>query len=779
MNIKRLIAGGIATAIGATLIAGGALAATTFDKGMGEFVTVSGGTLTSPLIVVGAGVDTTDVLGAADIAASLVSNYAVTSKTIPSAGATTSASGGVLITSDLNKTYLGKGLNTVKTTLTESNLPDLLVKSTFTDMNSTTSTYTQKIVLNSAASAVFSVPSGETEPILNVPVTMSTTPYNLTITFIGGLDPTAVDTTYGMKLFGKDYTFGNTHTNTTLELYSSAGAQVLDLSGAGDEKTVDVSGTPFTIKLNGWNTAGDKAYLSVNGVSYTWNEASTYTVSGVKFYVQSVDVIYTGAQDATGMVKLFVGTDKLKLVNGAAIEKNDVTKNTYVYMSSTSASKINSITFEVYPDDDVVIADGVPMVDPVFGSFKTVISGMTPGITDSSRDLIKLTSDSSNAKLSFKNKDGMQYTNVPVFYGASAVMYKQVNSAYKFWTQECNATATPTPYNITKGDYFVVSSGDYSYILKYASYNYDNSDSSKTYVTFTDLSSNANYKVYPTSEDLLIGSTSFDVQIWGDKTLCVSLDGGSTYSAAKVNITTDGGAKIDLTNVSGAAYIDEVPLYTLTGSNDPARTKFWVNATHSTTSGVKFTVTPDPMQVGTANEWKNTSAYGSYVYVTGDNNGKNAVSIYNPGIRPAPANIAIGTNPVISTSAGAAGGTYNEAVPVTNPIAKFPSEITQTASLDKDLILVGGPCANALVKTLLNTVWSVDDSCATWLADADLKDNGKGLIQVVEGIFGSGQKALIVAGTSAQDTRNLIANKVIKPTEFKGLGAVAQYKGAA
>jgi hypothetical protein len=83
------------------------------------------------------------------------------------------------------------------------------------------------------------------------------------------------------------------------------------------------------------------------------------------------------------------------------------------------------------------------------------------------------------------------------------------------------------------------------------------------------------------------------------------------------------------------------------------------------------------------------------------------------------------------------------------------------------------------VKTLLDTAWTSTDSCAAWLADADLKDNGKGLIQVVEDIFGSGKKALIVAGTSAQDTRNLIANKVIKPTEFKGLGAVAQYKGAA
>ncbi|MFH1237618.1 MAG: S-layer protein [Candidatus Aenigmatarchaeota archaeon] len=784
MKIKRLIAGGITAAIGATIIAGGALAATTFDKGMGEFVTVSGGTLTSPVIVVGAGVDTTDVLGAADIAASLVSNYAIEVKQIPSTGATTGVSGGVLIDSDLMKTYVGStgNLSAVKSVITETDLPDLLVKSTFTDSNSTTSTITQKIVLNSAAYATFSVPSGETDPVLNVPISSSATPYNLTVTFIGGLDPSAVDTTYAMKLFGKDYTFGNTHTNTTLELYSSVGAQVLDLSGAGDERTVDVGGTSFVIKLNGWYAGTtDKAYVVVNGVSYTWNEGGTYTIGGVKFYVQSVDVIQTGGTDSTGMVKLFVGTDKLKLTHGSAIEKNDLSKNTLVYFSSTLANKINALTFVVYPDEDAVVKDGMPFVDPVFGSFKTVLSGMTPGITDASRDLIKVVSDSSNVKLSFKNKDGMQYTNIPVFYANSSTepVYGKVNNAYFFRTRECY-NSTGENNTIAKNDYFVVSSGDYSYILKYTNYNDDSSDDTKDYVVFTDMSSNTNYKVYPSSEDLTIGSVTFDVTpfLGTNRNVCVALDGG-TINAGYVNITTESGAKIDVTSANTGMYIDEVILYTLTGGNDPTRQKFLVNSTYSSSTGIRFSMTPNPTQVGTANEWKYITSYGSYVDVTGDNNGKSSVSIYGAGQRPAPANIAIGTNPVLSTSAGAAGGTYNAAVPVTNPIAKFPSEVTQTAALDKDLILVGGPCANALVKTLLDTAWSSTDSCAAWLADADLKDNGKGLIQVVENIFGSGKKALIVAGTSAQDTRNLIANKAIKPTEFKALGAVAQYKGAA
>lgn len=788
MKIKRLIAGSLtAVAAGATII-GGALAATTFDQGMGKFVDVSSGALTSPLIVVGAGVDTTDVLGAADIAASLVSNYAVVAKAVPSAGATTGVTNGVLINSDLNKTYLGEGLSKVKAVLTETDLPDLLVKQTFTDLNSTTSTYTEKIVLNSVAKATFGVPSGESEPVLFVSgaggssLSTSDTPYNLTVTFIGGLDPTAVDTTYSLKLFGKDYTFGGTHTNTTLELYSATGAQTTTLSGVGSEGSVTIGGTSYTFKLSGWGreTADHPSvFLTVNGASTSpaeWVEGNTYTIPGtqVKVLVNDVSIIATGGTDKSVSAKLFVGTDKVKLVNGAAIEKNDVTKNSLVFISSTAANKINSITLQVYPDDDIVMKEGVPFTDPVFGSFKTVISGMTPGITDSSRDLIKVKADSSNVRLSLKNKDGMQYTDVPVFFGNSTGMYKQVTNQYKFWTKECNSTAGAPAYNITTNDYFVVSSGDYSYILKYSNKNYDATDPSKTYVTFTDVSTGGGtYKVYPNSEDLTIGSSTFDVNIYGDKTVCVSLDGGTGYTGAQVNITTGGGAKIDLTN-AGEVLVDEMVLYSLSSGNDPSRTKFNVSASYSSSSGIRFGLTPSPDQVGTANTWKDISNYGSYVYVTGDNNGKSNVEIYNPGIRPAPANIAIGTNPVVSTVAGAAGGTYNAAVPVTNPIAKFPSEVTQTASLDKDLILVGGPCANGLVKTLLDGAWNVTDSCAAW--DTTLGGQ-KGLIQIVEDIFGSGKKALIVAGSGAADTRSLIANKVIKPTVFTGLGAVAQYKG--
>ncbi|NYZ76909.1 hypothetical protein H0O02_01180, partial [Candidatus Micrarchaeota archaeon] len=77
------------------------------------------------------------------------------------------------------------------------------------------------------------------------------------------------------------------------------------LSGPSDVKMITTSsGYTFVLKLNGWDTQGTKAYIMLNNVAYTWSENSTYTIGNVNFYVQAVDVNYTGAQEATGSVRI-------------------------------------------------------------------------------------------------------------------------------------------------------------------------------------------------------------------------------------------------------------------------------------------------------------------------------------------------------------------------------------------------------------------------------------------------------------------------------------------
>ena len=145
--------------------------------------------------------------------------------------------------------------------------------------------------------------------------------------------------------------------------------------------------------------------------------------------------------------------------------------------------------------------------------------------------------------------------------------------------------------------------------------------------------------------------------------------------------------------------------------------------------------------------------YGTLVKYDSDSQGLAVITV---PLDQASAMVGAGSNPTFSTSG--TGGTYNSAVKVKNPVAKFDTEVS-TASLNADLILIGGPCANSLVATLLsseNTLCSTD-------ANGFLTKYPNGVIKEVSSAFGSAHKALIVAGINGAGTRALAA-KVMQGT---------------
>ena len=767
MQIKRVIAGSLAAlAAGATLAFGAG--ATT----LGDFVSVTGNTMTSPYIVIGGNAAAEDTLAAADVGVALAGQATVPA-TIPGVS-TVTATDGIMIASDLNKTYKAANANDVLASITQTDLPDLLQTLSFTDLNATTVTYTQRIDLGAVA-ANFGKPTGETIPVLFTPLLTSSTPFNLTVNFIGGFEPGAVDTSYKINLFGQDFTFGPVHTINQLDLYSTTGASTMTLSGVGDEATVSVTDTDYTFKLIAWSGATGVA-LTVNGQATSptvWNQGGTYTIPGTttKVYVNSVSVLSLGAQEQTVTAQLFVGTDKLIIpTNGSAISKNDVSTNSLAFLSA-AGDKINQMTIQIMPTEDTVLTEGTDFIDPIFGAVKMTMKDMSPEMTGANRDLVTLGSSSTQVKLTFTNKDGATYTEIPVAYAnATNTFYRMKDATYKFKTSECNATALNMNV-IKKGDYFVVTSGDYSYVLKYENYRVDASDATKNYVTLTDLSNSQQYKVYLDTSDnyLRMGSLAFLVQ-WdaggsAAKHICVDLDGSGGFAVVptSVSIKTESGQSIGLAQDVGvltgpnSTQITETRLYPLTGSNEPTPLQLNVTASYSTSGGVTFSTVPVLEQLGSTYEWQTLTSYGTYIVSTGDTNGKKVLNLYIPGQRPGYANMAIGANPVISTSTSA-GGTINEAVQIKNSISKMESEVSTTA-LDRDLVLLGGPCANSLVAELLNMSASSPQCSADFVALYPTE----GVISVVSDAFGSGQKALVVAGVDRAATRDL-AVKVMQGT---------------
>lgn len=139
--------------------------------------------------------------------------------------------------------------------------------------------------------------------------------------------------------------------------------------------------------------------------------------------------------------------------------------------------------------------------------------------------------------------------------------------------------------------------------------------------------------------------------------------------------------------------------------------------------------------------------YGTYVVKNTDSSDQGDVDLSYPDNQVVMA-VGIGASPVFSVSGES--GTVQEAYQITSAIAKLANEVTG-ASLTRDAIILGGPCANALVADLMGVSMTWPDCYA------DFEDLNTGMIAEYDDAFGSGQKALVVAGTTGDNTRALAA----------------------
>ncbi len=99
-----------------------------------------------------------------------------------------------------------------------------------------------------------------------------------------------------------------------------------------------------------------------------------------------------------------------------------------------------------------------------------------------------------------------------------------------------------------------------------------------------------------------------------------------------------------------------------------------------------------------------------------------------------------------TTVVGGSGGSVQIRSPIKSAVAKLDTEVSDAASLNEHLILVGGPCVNRLTAQALKLTFP---ACG---ADSGMKA-GEGMVKLVADAFKSGQSALIVAGYEKENTR--------------------------
>jgi len=137
--------------------------------------------------------------------------------------------------------------------------------------------------------------------------------------------------------------------------------------------------------------------------------------------------------------------------------------------------------------------------------------------------------------------------------------------------------------------------------------------------------------------------------------------------------------------------------------------------------------------------------YGTYVERDTSDEDHDLVTVWYPDTQVY-ALVAIGEDPVWSTTGGTGETTYEEAVPIKDTIARLDTDPeVEAAKLNKNLILVGGPCVNKLTAEALGLPYP---SCG---AASTIPENAA-MIKLVENAFGGGKVALVVAGWNAENT---------------------------
>jgi hypothetical protein len=766
MQIKRVIAGGLtALAAGATL-ALGAGAVT-----LGDFVKVSGNTMTSPYIVIGNNAAAADTLAAADVAVALA-GQATTTVAVPGAQGTMSVANGALIEGEAYKLYIGTALSDSnrKPDLTKDDLPVVLAGGTV-DQKTISDVDYSEYLSTGGQSVTWKKQSEWTEAALNLEFDTSTVAYTYKIVFQSGLD-----TGFGsgndyirskeISILGKDFVFSGEETdlsNTSLVLFAAGQTETVS---AGSSTTVTVAGNDYVISVVGIDTDGLTATLDINGEAYDVADLSangdTYVTKGdLNVYIKSIRAFKFPAE--SGSVQLFIGSDKLTLDSSSGINEilaGDTTLDgSFVNFTQVNGDKIYEIQITYTPDDEAYLRAGESLDDGIFNAFSIAYGGVFPALDAASKDKISISkSSTTKGKLEFVNKAGST-CSMNVYYATTPAWSDGSRDIHVSQPSGDNAVSNFTQAgNITKKDFFLVSrASDFDlYILQYVSY-----DSTNNLIKLKDMCSGATFDASTTTKFFYLGGNKYLFDI-DTASQVIRVEQGTGSAGADVSLYTAHKAGIVLSSASiGNFVVTEAP-YSLAGIQGATQDVLNITTTVTTGEITSINVENTTALAGDGMVAKEDTDYKygvteSGTYVVEGAADVDTLDIYTPDI-PSPVFVAFGSAPTFSAGEGVTGGTVKQAVMIKNSISKMESEIS-TSSLDRDVVLLGGPCANGLVATALN-MSAASGQCR---ADFTAMYPTEGVIKVVSDVFSSGQKALVVAGVDRTATRNL-AVKVMQGT---------------
>jgi len=505
-------------------------------------------------IVYGSNAGVTDLVAVSDIQTQLATTLAQQTTASSSTGASATGGDNVNLASSSQNLFYGSAINSAKSTLTNTDMPNVLADGTVTDNSGTSYTYTQSVILGNTKVA-YGVPTGAVniDPImyLNVGNDPTSPAYTYKLNFnkaINVSSPNVVGNT--ITILGTPYTIGANSVVTGLPsdvVYLYGSGNQINLN-EGSSQTVTVNGQQYTIQITGITQTGsnNQVYLSVNGGStQTINQGSASNLGGLQIYAKTV--FYSGKTGSTNYATLSIGSNILQLTNGQQVAVGTdaiALQGTKVGITGSSAG-LSALNVSIAMPNGTLtyIGTGQKLTDPVFGGLALQYADTNPSLNASSNDDIIVDTDNSrNVRVSY---------NSPLSGQASA---------FSFLHDQRSDTSTGTPlltfadtgnYSIiqTEGagvgyeQYTTINSGDYGRIVRVTSLPTGTLQSSST-IQVQDAISGQN----------LLGDSGLTVGISGNATSTID---GQTYYFHVNNgtaLTGTGASSVNITWGNGAGY---------------------------------------------------------------------------------------------------------------------------------------------------------------------------------------------------------------------------------
>jgi len=758
-------------------------------------------------IVVGATAATADLIGAIDIATSFQQD-SVTEQVVevPGSSTTYSASEGLEIhqAGDALNYEEPFHLNTALQ-FDSNDLPVLLADGTIRDQDENEEwDYDQEIRMNATGTigspfVTFGTPDSEVDlPQLYVDFKQGSTDvaaYTIFVDFdeASALGANGASGTDGLQdsesitIFGKKLTFDpdNHNASSDFTLFGSETVAFLELN---TPQTITVDGESYEVEVVGGNSDGssETIILSVNGARETVSAGQSRTIGGIEVFIDDVFVTNIPTLDASATV--FVGSDEFELdstTSFSQVERNGEQLDSVHFAlndisGTANLNAVREFSFQFRPEDfdndeDQFLLIGESVVDPMF-DIEVTFAGVSPALNEDEREYIKLHRSGDQYSIAMTNREGDRYE-------FDILEQDTTTSSFIRYVQSGTGNAERLIVNmsevstLTEDNFFFTYEGSVSNaisrVLAVDSFETENGINR---TTFLDLATGDRDQV---EEGDQVGSTQIIVDQINDAAEQINFTSNErivnwfvTRGDMQITFNAPTGGDGNFTNFTQANttinltftedyngdYIDE---------SEEVGSISWEVEFQADASDDDIEIASNNLSQGATVDSANgdgdyddhtyfMTPYGTYVIEETDDDGSTYDIWYPP---QGEAVYQVFLTPVGATisSASSAGGTITTTK--VNPIAVGAAVLDTDVSLataSKNLVVVGGPCANSVAADLLGN----PSDCVSGF------EAGKAMIELFD--LDNGKVAMLVAGWQATETQAATRAVATKDSRLEG-----------